>query len=187
MHNPLIRAALRSSSLTISSSSTTAILSRNFSRSAIQRAKNRIYPQRIRNEDELQTLLLMSASSRTPLLTLWRTQFCTVSDEVRPILLELLERDGVGEAQGGVGFVEIETDSPDLGGVSGVALRYAVNDDPTLLAFDRQEPQLETKVKRVEDLKSREFLRRWIEIEAARQGEGGAGGSLFGMLGKWLK
>jgi hypothetical protein len=74
-----------------------------------------------------------------------------------------------------------------LGGVGGVALRYAVNDDPTLLAFDRQEPQLETKVKRIEDLKSREFLRRWIEVEAARQGEGGAGGSLFGMLGKWLK
>jgi thiol-disulfide isomerase/thioredoxin len=183
MHTPLIRATLRGSLLTFS---TTLTLSRQFASTTSSRAKNRIYPSRVRSEDELQTLLLMSASSRTPLLTLWRTQWCTLSDEIRPVIHELLQRDGVGEGSGGVSFVEVETDSPDLGGMGGVALRYAVNQDPTLLAFDRQEPQLETKVVKAEDLKSREFLRRWIEREAARQGEGGGGGSLFGFLGKWL-
>lgn len=76
-------------------------------------------------------------------------------------------------------------DSPDLGGVSaGVAQLYMIHDIPTLLAFDRQEPQVETKVSRVEDLTSEEFLRAWIEREAARHGKGGAGGSLGGLFGR---
>jgi hypothetical protein len=53
---------------------------------------------------------------------------------------------------------------------------------PTLLAFDKSEPQVETKVTRLEDLKSREFLRDWIVKEAQRQGHGGAGGSFFGLF-----
>jgi hypothetical protein len=32
----------------------------------------------------------------------------------------------------------------------------------------------------LDDLKNRAFLKKWIETEAARQGKGGAGGSLFG-------
>lgn len=56
---------------------------------------------------------------------------------------------------------------------------------PTLLAFDRQEPQLETRVSNVEDMKSKKFLTEWIEREAKRAGSGGGGGSgtsLFGGL-----
>lgn len=77
-------------------------------------------------------------------------------------------------------YVEVEMDSPDLGGVGGIPMRYMINSIPTLLAFDRQEPQMETKVSRLDDLKNRAFLKKWIETEAARQGKGGAGGSLLG-------
>ena len=50
------------------------------------------------------------------------------------------------------------------------------------MAFDKSEPQVETKVTRLEDLKNREFLRSWIQKEASRQGHGGAGGSFFGLF-----
>lgn len=145
--------------------------------------KNRIYPARVRNEDELATLLLASASTRVPLLTFWMTTWSRECDEVSPIIRELIEADGVGEKEGSVSFVEVEMDSPDLGGVSGVATRYLINNVPTLLAFDRQEPQLETKVTRLSDLKSKAYLTKWIETEAARRGEGGAGGKFGGLFG----
>jgi len=51
------------------------------------------------------------------------------------------------------------------------------------LAFSRGEPQNETVVKRLEDLKSRTFLEGWIREEAKRGGKGGAGGKLFGLFG----
>ncbi|KAF2767316.1 hypothetical protein EJ03DRAFT_276419 [Teratosphaeria nubilosa] len=157
---------------------------RLFSTSRTSQAKNRIYPNTIRREDDLQTLVLMSASSRIPLVTLWMTNWCQSCKTVSPLLQSLIKDEGVGEAQGGVSFVEIEMDSPDLGGVSGLALRYGINSIPTLLAFDRQEPQIETKTGRLEDLKSEEFLRKWVETEAARHGSGGAGGSLSGLFGR---
>ncbi|SMQ47424.1 unnamed protein product [Zymoseptoria tritici ST99CH_3D7] len=141
-----------------------------------QKPKNRVYPSRIRNEDELQTLLLTSASTRVPLITLWMTTWNRDCDAVSPIIKELIEDDGVGEEQGSVSFVEVEMDSPDLGGPAGIAQRYMINKVPTLLAFDRQEPQLETKVTKLEDMKSKEFVTKWIATEAARRGEGGAGG-----------
>lgn len=53
---------------------------------------------------------------------------------------------------------------------------------PTLMAFSRQEPRLETRVTRLNELKDKEFLKNWIEEEARRGGKGGAGGSLFGGL-----
>jgi len=87
---------------------------------------------------------------------------------------------GAGSEHGGVSFAEVVLDSPTLGPL---AMRYAVNSMPTLLAFDRQEAQLETRITDVEKLKSREFLERWLETEAKRHGEGGAGGSLFSFLG----
>jgi len=86
---------------------------------------------------------------------------------------------GVGQEQGGVSFAEVELDSPTLGGL---AMRYQINSMPTLLAFDRSEAQLETKVTKVDDLKSKQFLIDWIEREAKRHGQGGGGGGLFGGL-----
>lgn len=56
---------------------------------------------------------------------------------------------------------------------------------PTLLAFDRSEAQLGTKVTSVDDLKNKQFLTSWLETEAKRHGEGGAGsggGGLFGLF-----
>jgi thiol-disulfide isomerase/thioredoxin len=154
---------------------------RQFSSTHASQAKNRIFPAPVRSEDELQTLLLMSASTRTPLVTFWKTNWCASCATVSPMIRELIEKDGVGEEEGGISYVEVEMDSPDLGGVGGIPLRYQINSIPTLLAFDRQEPQMETKVSRLDDLKSRAFLKKWIETEAARQGKGGAGGgSLFG-------
>lgn len=155
---------------------------RSFATTRPTRAKNRIYPSRIRNEDELQTLLLASASTRIPLLTLWMTTWSRDCDAVSPIIRELLEKDGIGEDEGSVGFVEVEMDSPDLGGVTGIAQRYMINKIPTLMAFDRQEPQIETKVEDLGQLRSKQFLTRWIEREAARHGEGGAGSSLGGLF-----
>lgn len=63
-----------------------------------------------------------------------------------------------------------------------------INSIPTLLSFSRGEAQLGTKVTSVEEMKDREFLRRWIREEARRGGKGGArsggggGGGLFGKL-----
>ena len=59
---------------------------------------------------------------------------------------------------------------------------HQINAIPTLLSFDKSEPQVETKVTNLNDLKSREFLKNWIETEAKRQGHGGAGGSFFGLF-----
>lgn len=159
------------------------LTSRPFSSGPHTQAKNRIYPSRIRSESELSTLLLMSASTRTPLLTFWMATWCSTCSATLPLLLSLLQKEGIGEAQGGIGFVEVEMDSPDLGGLSGVGMRYGIRSLPTLLAFDRQEAQVETRVSRLGELKDRRFLVEWIEREAARQGEGGAGGSLGGWLG----
>lgn len=157
---------------------------RYFSSTPTTQAKNRIYPNRIRREDELSTLTLMSASSRVPLITLWMATWCQQCKIVSPLIHELIEKDGIGEDKGGVSFVEVEMDSPDLGGLAGIGMRYGINSIPTMLAFDRQEPQLETKVWKLEELKDREFLTKWIEKEAARQGEGGAGGRFFGLFGR---
>lgn len=126
----------------------------------------------------------MSASSRVPLITFWMANWCSSCKVVSPLLRTLIQDEGVGEEDGGVSYAEVEMDSPDLGGVGGLALNYGINSIPTLLAFDRQEPQIETKVSRLQDMKNREFLRRWIQTEAARHGGGGAGGSFLGLFGR---
>jgi len=51
-----------------------------------------------------------------------------------------------------------------------------INSIPTLLAFSRGEAQIDTKVTRLEQLQDRQFLVQWLKIEAARRGQGGAGG-----------
>lgn len=126
----------------------------------------------------------MSASTRIPLITLWMATWCQTCKIVSPLVQELIEKDGVGEKEGGVSFVEVEMDSPDMGGLAGIGMRYGINSIPTLLAFDRQEPQIETKVGRLNDLKSREFLVKWIETEARRHGDGGGGGRFMGLFGR---
>lgn len=178
MRTQLLQAAIRGSHVRF-------YASRSFSSTPRAHAKNRIYPARIRNEDELQTLILMSASSRVPLITFWMTTWSRECDEVLPTIKELIESDRVGENKGGVSFVEVETDSPDLGGISGIAQRYLINSIPTLLAFDRSEAQMATRVSNLNEMKSRAFLTKWIEKEAARHGSGGGGGgSLGGLFGR---
>lgn len=76
----------------------------------------------VRYEDEFETLNLLSASSRIPLITLWSATWCPSCKVISPLLKELI-KDGVGEAQGGVSYAEIELDSPTLGGL---AMRYQV-------------------------------------------------------------
>lgn len=115
---------------------------------------------------------------------------------------------GIGEAQGGVGFAEVEIDAPDA---KDLGLRYLVrrlavpgpygpikapaeaerqiNSLPTLLSFSRQEAQTKTMITSFDEMKDKEFLRLWIENEARRGGAGGdgGGGGLFGGLFGMLK
>ncbi|KAK4999873.1 hypothetical protein LTR66_001184 [Elasticomyces elasticus] len=156
----------------------TILAIRALSTTAARKSKNRLY-NKIRTENELNTLLLLSASSRIPLLTLWTANWCPSCKVISPVIRELIE-DGVGEEEGSVGFAEVEIDAPTVGSLG---ITYMITSIPTLLAFDRQEPQLETKIARTEDLKNRRFLTEWIKTEARRHGEGGAGGrGPFGFL-----
>lgn len=56
------------------------------------------------------------------------------------------------------------------------------------MAFDRGEPQIETRVVDGKKLTNEAFLRKWIEDEANRHGNGGAGGSFPGteIFGGWF-
>lgn len=92
----------------------------------------------------------------------------------------MIETDGIGEEQGGVGFAEIEYDAP---GNEELQMRYMVRSLPTLLAFSRGEAQLETKITRVDEMTNEKLMQEWLEREAARGGQGGAGGGA-GLLGK---
>ncbi|KAF2395682.1 hypothetical protein EJ06DRAFT_484862 [Trichodelitschia bisporula] len=146
-----------------------------FSTTPSKAARNRIFTN-VRTPDELSTLLLLSSSSNRPLITLWTASW---SSDVSPLLKGLIE-DGVAEPHGGVGYVEVEFDAVTIGDLP---IRYMINSIPTLLAFSRSEPQLETKVTKMDDLQNRAFLTKWLETEARRGGEGGAGGkSIFSAL-----
>ncbi|KAK5133346.1 hypothetical protein LTR08_007780 [Meristemomyces frigidus] len=162
----------------------TSTARRTFTTTTPTLTRNRIYPDTVRHEDILSTLILFSASTRVPLITLWMTNWCPSCKVVSPLIRELIEKDRVGEAEGGVSFVEVEMDSPDLGGLGGLPLQYGINNMPTLLAFDRQEPQVDTKLMRLDDMKNKAFLTQWIKTEAARRGSGGAGGSFMGLFGR---
>lgn len=141
-------------------------------------AKNRIYDP-IRSPLDFDNLILLSASNRTAFITLWTASWCPSCRLVAPLIRQLIEEEGVGEERGGVGYAEIEFDSPTLGDV---ALRYGITSIPTLLAFSRQEAQLQTRLTNVEEMKDRDFLRLWVEDEAMRGESGGKGGGLFGGL-----
>ncbi|XTI83552.1 hypothetical protein V2W45_1464813 [Cenococcum geophilum] len=138
---------------------------KSFSSSSRFSDKNRIYNS-IRTPEELSTLLLLSASSNRPLITLWSASWCSMCAAVKPILRELIEDEGVGEAEGGIGYSEVELDS------------VLISD----LGVNRQEAQLGTKLTRPENMKDKKFLRQWLETEVrgGSASASGASGSLFG-------
>jgi len=84
----------------------------------------------IRSPNDFDTLNLLSASNRTVLITFWSASWCPSCKIVAPIVREMIE-SGAGENQGGVGFAEVEFDSPTLGEVAG---RYMVCDYLTMPA-----------------------------------------------------
>lgn len=140
-------------------------------------------PHSVRSADQLQTYLQLSSTSRRPLLTLWKTSWCSTCHVVSPLLKKLVE-SGVGEAEGGVTYTEVEYDAPEIM-KAGLGLDYMVNSVPTLLSFDAGEAQVETKVADGTRLRDRRFLEDWIRTEARRRGGrggGGGSGSLFGGL-----
>ncbi|KAF2204643.1 hypothetical protein GQ43DRAFT_437716 [Delitschia confertaspora ATCC 74209] len=141
-----------------------------FSNSSSQAAKNRIYDN-VRNPNEFETLNLLSSSSRRPLITLWTASWCTTCQTVKPIIRSLIEEEGVGESEGGLGFTEIELDSVLIGDLP---VRYMITSMPTLLSFDRQQAQIETRLTKPDQMKDKEFLRHWLVNEAKRHGAGGA-------------
>lgn len=121
-----------------------------------------------------------------PLVTLWSTSWCSTCRVVSPLLVDLIS-SGVGEAEGGVGFCTVEYDAPDVA-EAGLGLTYMINSIPTLLSFDAQEPQTQTKITDGNKLSDRMFLEQWIRNEAKRHGGRGGGApggnplSVFGAL-----
>ncbi|TVY40430.1 hypothetical protein LOCC1_G004238 [Lachnellula occidentalis] len=154
--------------------------SRHFSSTKENKAKNRIYTP-VRRPDDFSTNLLLSTSSRTPMLTLWTASYCNTCRTVAPIIRDLIEA-GVGEEEGGVSFCEVEYDAPDIM-EGGLGMEFMITSMPTLLSFDRGEAQTQTKVVDARKMGDREWMREWIKMEARRQGGGGGGGGgLFGGL-----
>lgn len=82
-----------------------------------------------------------------------------------------------------MGYCTVEYDAPDVM-EAGLGLTYMINSIPTLLSFDAQEAQVQTKVTSGKQLSDRKFLEEWIRNEAKRHGNrgGGGGGNLFGSL-----
>ncbi|KAK3336952.1 hypothetical protein B0T19DRAFT_411087 [Cercophora scortea] len=146
----------------------------SFSTSRKAEVPNQVYNS-VRNLDQFHTYQLLSSSSRTPLLTLWTTSYCSTCGVVAPLIKELVE-SGIGQEEGGVGYCEVEYDAPDIMS-AGLGLTYMINSVPTLLSFDAQEAQTQTKVTdAARKLSDPKFLEEWIRNEARRQGNRGAGG-----------
>jgi thiol-disulfide isomerase/thioredoxin len=141
-----------------------------------------MYLPSVRNLDQFYNYQLLSSSSRTPLITLWTTSYCPTCRTIAPLLKNLVE-SGVGEEEGGVGYCTVEYDAPDVMS-AGLGLTYMINSVPTLLSFDAQEAQTQTKVSDARQLSDRKFLEEWIRNEARRHGNrgGGAAGSLGGTV-----
>lgn len=133
------------------------------------------------NLDQFHTYQLLSSSSRTPLLTLWTTSYCPTCRTVAPMIRNLVE-GGVGEAEGGVTYCEVEYDAPDVMS-AGLGLTYMITSVPTLLSFDAQEAQIQTKVSDARQLADKKFLEEWIRTEARRHGGRGGGGSSSSLFG----
>ncbi|KAJ0158288.1 hypothetical protein CTA2_11930 [Colletotrichum tanaceti] len=152
----------------------------SFSTSHNRPAKNQIYAS-VRRPDDFYTYQLMSSSSRTPLITLWTASWCGTCRVVAPLIRSLVEA-GVGEAEGGVAYCTVEFDSPDVMS-DGLGMTYMISSIPTLLSFDNQEAQIQTKVHDAKKLADRAFLEEWIRTEARRHGQRGGGGGPGGVFG----
>ncbi|KAK1730033.1 hypothetical protein CaCOL14_013067 [Colletotrichum acutatum] len=152
----------------------------HFSTSRTSPAKNQIYAS-VRRPDDFHTYQLLSSSSRTPLITLWTTSWCGTCRVVAPLIQSIVE-SGVGEAEGGVGYCTVEFDSPDVMS-GGLGMTYMITSIPTLLSFDNQEAQIQTKVHDAKKLTDRAFLEEWIRSEARRHGQRGGGGGSGGVFG----
>lgn len=79
--------------------------------------QNRIFDN-VRSPADLHTLTLLSAAANRPLITFWSASWCSTCRAVKPLVKALIEDERVGEAEGGLGFVEVELDSvliEDLG------------------------------------------------------------------------
>ncbi|KAK0372273.1 hypothetical protein CLIM01_10385 [Colletotrichum limetticola] len=152
----------------------------HFSTSPTSPAKNQIYAS-VRRPDDFHTYQLLSSSSRTPLITLWTTSWCGTCRVVAPLIQSIVE-SGVGEAEGGVGYCTVEFDSPDVMS-GGLGMTYMITSIPTLLSFDNQEAQIQTKLHDAKKLTDRAFLEEWIRSEARRHGQRGGGGGSGGVFG----
>ncbi|KAL8633785.1 hypothetical protein Q9189_000521 [Teloschistes chrysophthalmus] len=182
---PIVHDVVRAGSALFSHAHGTPItaapsIKRAFATSPQHHLKNRVYTS-VRNPEEFTSLLLLSSTNRTPLITLWTASWCSPCRTIKPLLLSLIEDQSIGEQEGGVGYAEVEIDSPTIGPL---ASQYFVNTIPTLLSFRAQEAVLEEKVVSVDEMKDREFMRMWIENEARRGGDrGGGGGISTGLFG----
>ncbi|KAI8957731.1 hypothetical protein F5Y11DRAFT_338570 [Daldinia sp. FL1419] len=158
---------------------------RTFSLSHRLYATNQIYGP-VRRPDDFYTYQLLCSSSRTPLLTLWTASWCSTCHVVAPLIKSVVE-SGVGEAEGGVGYCEVQYDAPDVM-TSTLGMDYMVTSMPTLLSFDAGEAQTRTKITDGRKLADRDFLEEWIRNEARRHGGRGGGsglGILGGLFGSW--
>ncbi|OTA77230.1 hypothetical protein M434DRAFT_254961 [Hypoxylon sp. CO27-5] len=158
---------------------------RTFSISQRRSIANQIYAS-VRRPDDFHTYQLVSSSSRTPLITLWTASWCATCHAAAPLIKSIVE-SGVGEAEGGVGYCEVQFDAPDIMS-SGLGTEYNITSIPTLLSFDAGEAQVCTKITG-RKLADRSYLEDWVRSEARRHGgRGGGGGSeIFGGLFKHWK
>ena len=78
----------------------------------------------VRDPSTLSTYLSLTTTASIPLLAFFTTSACPSCKIVNPIIRALLEKDGVGEKEGGVAFAEVEMDAPDC---SELAFRYLVS------------------------------------------------------------
>jgi thiol-disulfide isomerase/thioredoxin len=121
---------------------------------------------------------MLNATDNRSLITLWSASWCQTCAAIKPLILQLIEQERVGEKEGGLGFVEVQMDSVLIGDLP---ITYRVSSMPTLLAFSRQEAQFDTRITRPEEMRDLEFLREWLVNEAKRGGrKGGSGGGIFG-------
>jgi thiol-disulfide isomerase/thioredoxin len=138
---------------------------------------NRIFDS-VRQPNDLHTLLLLNAADNRSLITFWSASWCQTCASTKPLILQLIEGERVGEREGGLGFVEVMMDSTLI---ADLPITYRVSSMPTLLAFSRQEAQFDTRLVKPDEMRDREFLRDWLVKEAQSGGRmGGGGRSIFG-------